>query len=304
MPHVRLTTARSGLSLTQTQPALSPEKFMIGAGPRWPASKWPNPRLSLTQTQLQAGDVFRSGGCVNWRPHVLRRLRASPTNGFTLLEVLLSIIIMAIITTITYMAFSTMTTAWKRGNALSQDLGHGDFVIEQLVMALRSSYYPLVSTLDYRYGFRLEDNGDGPGSGDVISWVKLGQSLIGSDTDLAGVPHRTTFTIESNKKGESCAACKAWNTDDELTDDFSEDTVPYQFLSDHVIGFNCRCTDKELTDDTKWADEWTGEEYTNKLPRALEVTLYMKPLEESDKPLEVRRVIEIPRWEPSWQVKP
>lgn len=217
--------------------------------------------------------------------------------AFTLLEVLLAITIMAVVTTITYMAFSTMTTAWKRGNALSQDLGHGDFVIEQLVMALRSTYSPTPGPI---YGFRLEDHGDGPGSSDVISWVKLGQSLVGSETALAGTPHRTLFTIESDKKGNPCAAVKAWSLLDQ-TEEFDPEKVPYTFLSDHVVGFNCKCSTNDLTGDTEWSDEWEKDDLTNHVPRVLEVTLYMKPLEYKDAPVEIHRIVEIPTAELTWQ---
>lgn len=219
------------------------------------------------------------------------------STGFTLLEILLAVTILAIVTTITYLAFSTMTRAWKRGNSLSENLGHGDYVTEQLVMALRSSYCPSPGP---RYGFRLEDRGDGPGSSDVMSWVKLGKSLVGSELDLSGSPHRTVFAIERGDDGFEGAAVKAWSLLDE-TEDFDPDQLPFATLSGRIVGFNCRASEKGLTEDTEWLDAWDEEDLTNHVPRVLELTLYLEPLEKGDRAVEIKRVIDIPCAELSWQ---
>ncbi|MBN2302436.1 MAG: type II secretion system protein, partial [Lentisphaerae bacterium] len=83
----------------------------------------------------------------------------SKQHGFTLLEILLAVSLLAIVSTLTYLSFSTITTAWKRGLAMTDELHHGDFVMEQLVMGLRSAYYPEARNPSANYGFWLENNG-------------------------------------------------------------------------------------------------------------------------------------------------
>ena len=104
--------------------------------------------------------------------------------GFTLLELLLTVSILAAVSALVFMSFGTVITAWKRGMALSDDLQHGDYVIEQLLMGLRSAYQPDAKGRTAGYGFELKDNGDDPYGSDLISWVKLGGALIGTYATL------------------------------------------------------------------------------------------------------------------------
>jgi hypothetical protein len=64
-----------------------------------------------------------------------------------------------------------------------------------------------------------------------------------------------------------------------------------------VIGFNCRMLDKDnpIKDkELNWQDEW---DYSNCIPKAVEVTLFMRPNKENEDPLEVKRVVEIPMFD-------
>ena len=68
------------------------------------------------------------------------RPAASP--GFTLLELLLAVSILTAVSLVTFLSFGAVITAWRRGLELSDDLHHGDYILEQLVMGLRSTYRP------------------------------------------------------------------------------------------------------------------------------------------------------------------
>lgn len=219
----------------------------------------------------------------------------SRARGFTLLEILLAVSILAVVSAITYVSFTTVVTAWRRGVALAEDLHHGDYVMDQLVMALRSTYFPETGAKSAsRYGFSLEDDGDGEQSSDTISWVKLGGSLVGEDCPFVGSPHRVRFFVGDSDDGERGAMVAAWRLEGQPEEfDPDEDVTPV-FLSREITGFNCRTLVPEnVTDEgeVEWQDEW---EYTNDVPLAVELTLYLTPLEEGGDPIEVKRVVQVP----------
>lgn len=228
---------------------------------------------------------------MNPYPHADCRRQA-----FTLLEVLLAVMILSIVSTVTFMTFSAATTAWQRGTALVDRLHHGDYVMSQLVMGLRSAYYP-EGGVRGEYGFFHEDNGDDENAEDEISWVKLGGALIGSSQNYAGTPHRVRFFLDENENGERSAAVVSWRLDGQ-TDDFDPDALPSVFLSSRIKGFNCRAAWK-LDDDGEidWEDEWTE---TNRIPSMVEITLYIEPVAERDPPVELKRIVGLRVAEVAW----
>ena len=217
--------------------------------------------------------------------------------GFTLLELMLSVGILALISSVTYMVFAVVIGGWRIGMAMTDTLNHGDYVMEQLVLGLRSAYYPDGRGTDPVYGFWHEDaGGGGPGASDAISWVKMGEALVGGDAPFAGSPHRVRFAVE-DVDGIEGGAATAWQVV-ALPEDFDSDEVPVQLLSDRVIGFNCRAAYRQVDDEIDWEDEWA---HTNRLPSAVELTLYLEPPQSGDPPLEIKRVIGIPVAPLSWR---
>jgi len=221
--------------------------------------------------------------------------------GFTLIEILVAVTILAVVMTVTCLTFSTATMAWRRGVALSDDLHHGDFVVEQLVMALRSAYYPDVSGESDEYGFIIEDNGDDEFSSDRISWVKLGGALVGKHCSFAGSPHRVEFFVEEDDDGESAAAVKFWRVQGQ-TEEFDPEELEPVWIARKITGFNCRMQDPEEeidedTDEIAWLDEW---EDTNRVPMTVELTLWMEPLDDDEPAVEMKRIVQIPTAHLSW----
>jgi hypothetical protein len=211
---------------------------------------------------------------------------------------MLALAILVVVFGVTYFTFSTVAIAWRRGTALTDGLHHADFVLEQLAMALRSAYYPDAG-ISPDYGFRLEDNGDGEHSSDVISWVKLGHSLVGKDCPFAGAPHRVEFAVVDGDKGERVAAVRAWRLLGQV-EDFESDDVEPEFISRGVRGFNCRPLDPQSDpreEEIEWLEEW---EDTNRVPTSVELTLYMDPLAEGEDAVEIKRIVEIPVALLSW----
>jgi prepilin-type N-terminal cleavage/methylation domain-containing protein len=219
--------------------------------------------------------------------------RGTRASGFTLLELLLAVSVLALVSTITYVAFATVTTAWKRGTALSDELHHADFVMEQVVAGLRSAYYQ-----DRACGFWLTDNGDGEGASDEISWVKLGSAIVGDNCPFQGTPHRVRLLVEPDEDGEQAVVFTAWRMRGQA-EDFKPEELDPVVLSKGIVGFNCRPRDPDKKNEVEWIDDWEDDR-TNKLPTAVELTLYLRPLEKGGEPIEVKRIVEIPVALLSW----
>lgn len=214
--------------------------------------------------------------------------------GFTLLEVLLAVSILAFTATITFMTFSAASTAWQRGTALVDRLHHGDYVMQQLVVALRSTYY----AQEGLHGFQHTSSGTGDSASDEISWVKLGGSLIGREQDYAETPHRVRVFMGRDRDGREGIAFTGWRLAGQ-EDDFDPDTLPAVVLSERVVGFSCRAAwEFDVAGDIDWLDEW---ERTNNVPGIVEVTLYLEPVTRGDPPLEMRRVAQLPLGEADWR---
>ena len=61
--------------------------------------------------------------------------------GFTLLELLVAITILAIASALVYSTFTTTLKAYTTGTDYLDNIHHGDYVMEQLVMVLRSASF-------------------------------------------------------------------------------------------------------------------------------------------------------------------
>ena len=220
--------------------------------------------------------------------------RALTRGGFTLLELMLAVSILALVAAVTHLTFATVVTAWRRGTAMSDNMHHGDFVADQLVMALRSCYYPDAKGSVPQYGFRLEDNGDDAYSSDAISWVKLGGALVGKSDIIAATPHRVKFWVDDGVVGERAAFYTAWRLQGQPEDFDPEELEPVE-LSRRLVGFNCRTAGPDDFDEDTGEIDWQGEwESTNSLPLALELTFYLAPPDEGGSPIELQRAVEIP----------
>lgn len=228
--------------------------------------------------------------------------------GFTLVEMMLAITILAVIVGVAYFSFDAGVRAWRAGTELADNINHADYVLEQIVMGLRSAYYPDAGGANPNYGFSLDDDeSDGASARDVISWVKLGSALVGADTPFAGIPHRVEISVrdpdtDKNATGSGFAV-RAWRIDAQPEDfDPDEEVEPF-FLTSRVIGMNCRTLANEQDEDAEeleWEDEW---EDTNRVPFAVEITLYLQPERKGGEPVAVQRIAEIPLAPLSWADK-
>jgi len=226
-------------------------------------------------------------------------VRARRDDGFTLIEILVAVTIVALAMSVAYLAFAAATNAWKRGTALVDSLHHGDFVVEQLSMALRSAYYPDAGGVHGEYGFVVRP-GEGAGGADVVSWVKIGSALVGKGCPFAGSPHRVEVSVERNPEGDESLAVRAWRLQGQ-TEEFDEkkDVEPI-LLSRGIRGFVCRTAKRGNDGELEWPEIW---EDTNRVPLVVEVTVQMDPTTEGNPPVEVKRVITLPTAPLSWRAQ-
>jgi len=205
-----------------------------------------------------------------------------PRAGFTLLEVLVALTILVTALTIVYSTFTTTLKAWKAGTETMSEIHHGDFVMDQLSAALRSTAF--FDSTPHLYGFRLETKAGGKYPADRMSWVTTSSAFLPLDSPWADGLHRIVVGVERNSKGDYGVAVRAMPHLSEEPDD-SED--PW-FISTRIQGLRCRIYDEETT---SWLNEW---EDTNAVPSLVEITLYMDASVPFDPPVRMVRAIEIP----------
>lgn len=208
--------------------------------------------------------------------------RRGGKKGFTMLEMLVALAILMVAFGIVWTTFSTTVTAWNRGDKLVEELHHGDFVMEQLVSALRSAAF--FKNKPEKYGFWLEDR-SGPFPRDEISWVTSGSAFMLPDSPLINGLHRIMVTIEDNDEGDAAVAVRAFP---HLAEEIEKGKTDPWYISTRVKGIDCRFYDFESKD---WSDDW---EDTNSIPSVVEVTLFMEPLERYGEPVKMTRVLQIP----------
>ncbi len=255
-----------------------------------------------------------------------------PTSAFTLIELILSITLLSVITVTAYLCLSTATRSWRVGVEAADAVNHGDYIMEQILMGLRSAYYPEVNSVDSgagQYGMQLENDGDEEQAHDSLMWVKLGSALVGADSEVANTPHKVVLSIVGKGESENedfeagGLVLKSWRMS-ALPEDFDPDDenfVKPLLLMPGVIGLNFRVFNPkdnlaegklpgveeessfELDDEEKWIDDdWTGD-YTNRLPYAVEATLYLEPPDDRSEPIKVQRVTTLPTAFLSWPEK-
>lgn len=226
--------------------------------------------------------------------------RFAGRSALTMIELLLAVGLMAIVSTVAFLSYDAAVRAWRVGQELSNSLHQGDFIMEQLVMGLRSSYW---CANHPGYGFQLHHEGEGSEARDSISWVKLGTSLVGSDTIYAGMPHAVEVSVrddvpDAQGKTATGLAVRSWRLDLQAND-FDASKVPPVILTTRVVGFSCRVLDTdqpkatglEKKPELKWTDQWTA---TNTLPTAVKLTLYVQSPEKGKDPIEMNRIVQLP----------
>ena len=238
-----------------------------------------NRRTSTSQYPMRKGNTSSFGSpcsAVNIRKS--RRAR----KGFTLLEVLISIVIMLIAITVAWQTFSAATRAWTSARTMIDQSHHGDFVMTQLSSAMRSmAFFP---SLPEQYGFRMEDNNDGLGE-HTISWVTASDAFLPRGTEFTRGLHRIEIGAGEDDDGNEGLMVSVWR---HIVDNDEDIEKQSWVVSDVIQGLSCAVYNIE---DEDWDDEW---ENSNSIPGLVSITLYAESDDEFADPIEYRKLIEIP----------
>jgi len=226
--------------------------------------------------------------------------------GFTLLELMMAIMIMAIMMILSFFCFDAVVQSWNAGMEMSDSMAQADYVMNQVESGLRSAYYSSTVAKDEEKGFQFVDGGEGAEAHDSITWMKVGRAFVGNlkaidgKTEIAEMPHRVSLYVEAqDRDGGGGLMAKAWSSDFQPDDFDVEEDVKAFLISPKVVAMDCKVLKEppeEKATEVKWEDEWSS---SNSLPYKVSVTLYLRPFKEGDDPVAVTRDIEIPVWDVS-----
>ena len=230
--------------------------------------------------------------------------------GFTIVELMLAVLILSIITIISTWTFHTIIRNWTLSTEMADNVQRTDYALAQITSALRSAYFPTSGEVSDADGFQLEDNNprNEPDESDMIAWTKLGPAIVGRNSRFAKAAHHVSlYVVEPGKSDVEAYAngglvCDVIGEKKFRPDDFDEDDLDnwdHFVLSENVQGFNCRVLDKDQPfkdDQANWQDRW---DTSNCIPRRVQLTFWMKPIDDEKESYPIVRVVEIPLWDVS-----
>lgn len=257
-------------------------------------------------------------------------MRTGNNNAFTLIELILAITLMAAITVAAYLSLSNATRCWRVGVDTADARNHADYIMQQIVAAISSAYYPSdENKVQPDYGMQLENNGDDSSASDSLTWVKLGTALVGNDSRIATTPHKVSLSVvgEGESDNPDLASgglvIRSWSMDC-LPEDFDPDDEEYVkpvLLMPDVIGIDFQVyspkdnleegklpgvdkdSELEIDKEEKWIDDdWTGD-YTNRLPYYVKASIFLKPLDDHSDPIKISRIAPLRTAPLSWPDK-
>lgn len=210
------------------------------------------------------------------------RTRCPRQNGFTLIELLLSLAIFTLVMAMAGGAFWGILQSWRRGGEMLEQLHYGEYVMEQMVSALRSAaWFP---SKPEAFGFLLDDNGGtSEAAANEITWTTSGTAFLPTDSPYRNGLHRLSVTVEGSGEARGLMV-RAWP---HLVEEVDPNQVEAYKITQEVRGFSCEWYDFEGED---WSQEW---EETNSLPKLVRITLNMKPRENQKERFQLQRIVEL-----------
>jgi general secretion pathway protein J len=200
--------------------------------------------------------------------------RRDEARGFTLLEVLIAMVILAIVLTTAYRVFSSSYSALHQLDP-DQDLFHtARVILDRMTDEIQSAYYR--PDLGYT-GFVGEDDENEQAPWDSLSfsamanfyWIKRIEGI--KESDFLKIYYTLIQDEENEEKTllirRQDPALGPFEGD---IDEAASELRGVHLLTDNVWGVDFR-----YFDGSEWVDDWNSDE-TKKAPRAVEVKLILK----------------------------
>jgi prepilin-type N-terminal cleavage/methylation domain-containing protein len=209
------------------------------------------------------------------------------TAGFTLLELMASMIILTISMLVAFEAFNGTIRGWRRGTEVVEGIKHGEFAMKQMAAALNSAIY----FYDPRniYGFVMEKNTFAGMPADTISFVTASSAFVPEWSPLRHSPHRIIFFIEDDGSGRPALFAFVSPAIADVEESIEEYNAEPFLVSRAVQGIDVQIYNQQL-------EEWLSEDWNrpHAIPERLLLTLFVGSDEEDEEPIAFSRVIEIP----------
>ncbi len=206
--------------------------------------------------------------------------------GFTLLELIVSMVILVIAMTLVFQAFLGTILGWKRGTEVVDGIKHGDFAMHQLAAALNSTVYFYNERESYAFTFEKGSHGGLPA--DTISFVTASSAFMPQNSPLQNGPHRIKIYIDTDDDGNPALfslAVPALADFEDFEADF--DTEPY-LISRTIQGLEIMVYNEE---DEFWTTDW---EKKNSVPERVKIMVYVPSDDDDEEPMVFTRVLDIP----------
>jgi general secretion pathway protein J len=191
---------------------------------------------------------------------------SSPSKGFTLLEILIALVLLAILTTALYGSYFAVVRARDRaseGMEARRELGS---TLDLLRREISSTVFNSTDKQHLRFVVEDRDNFGKPASNLELTTLSPPSGLLRSESGVMDVKYRM---LEKDKQQILTRQEK-----DVL---FTSDTVPVYPQMEHISAFLVECYDG-----SKWVKSWDTA-LNNRLPTKVRITVQF---EEMGKPVE------------------
>jgi type II secretion system protein J len=200
-------------------------------------------------------------------------------NGFTLLEVMLAVTILAIVVTAVYGIWSVSLQAWRRGEDAAAMFQRQRIVFESLSELTKSAVFFDSNPGVYRMYGRHDET-----EGDLISFVTASDALLPpSEMAIAGMRRVTIWLAKDQLDRPVLAIANAPALEIE-----DAPVLPSHVLSTDVSGFSVRYWHASTSE---WRDDWQEEDT---MPDAIEFTVTFGGTGDRNPPVVVTRAVEFP----------
>ena len=204
--------------------------------------------------------------------------------GFTLLELIVAMVILVIMMSVIFQAFSATLRGWRRGTEVSDGIKHGDFAMQQLASVLNSTIYFYNDKKSYAFTFEKETYNGLPA--DIISFVTASSAFMPEGSPLKNGPHRIKIYIdEDGNPALFSFAVPALADIEEFENEY--ETEPH-LVSRVIQGLEIMVYDEESE---LWTEEW---EKKNSIPERIKITVFVPSEDEDEEPIIFTRVLDIP----------